>query len=262
MKFLGVDIGGINIDIVLFDKRFEYIGTYSTSSQLKNLKKLIRRIVLKRKIESVGIGAAVWIKEGKIVNAPNLPSLIEIDKEIDGTPILLDNDANCFALFAHGIFHLPNILAITVGTGIGGGIIANGKIYRGNGVAGELGHWFIKGRKKCKCGGLGHLECYFGGWALKKKYKMEVKELMKDKEFIYSTKEFNVFCRAIANAITFLDPSAIVFGGRIGVNLDEKKLKKEIYTYLMPSFNPEIKILPDNLAVAKGACLMAKTNKN
>ena len=256
MKFLGIDIGGTNIDIVIFDRKFRHIATYSTSKHLKNLRDIIKNF-LQHDIKALGIGAAIWIKRGKVVKAPNLPSLFKIYNEINGIPIVIDNDANCFALFAYHKFGYKNMLAITIGTGIGCGIVIDGKIYRGNGIAGEIGHWYIKGRRKCKCNGYGHLECFFSGWALKEKYGKDVKEIMDDKEFIYSTKEFVLFCQAIANATMLMNPSAIIFGGRIGINMNEKKLKDKIYSFMLPDFFPKIKILKDKFAVAKGACLMA-----
>jgi len=81
--------------------------------------------------------------------------------------------------------------------------------------------------------------------------------ILKDKEFIYSIDGFDMFCRSVANAVMLLDPTAVVLGGRIGMQLDEAKLKERIYSYLMPGFTPEIMILRDELAVAKGACLLA-----
>jgi glucokinase/N-acetylglucosamine kinase len=256
MKFLGVDIGGTNIDIVLLSNlSFEPIATYSTNDYLENLSLLLKKLVTKLKVDAVGIGAAVWLRKGKQIKAPNLPFLIDV--EDISTPVFLDNDANCFAIFAHEAFGFPNILAITVGTGIGSGIIANGRVYRGEGIAGEIGHWVVGNDEQCSCGGRGHLECYFSGWSLKEKYGREVKELMEDEEFIYLTEGFNVFCRVVANAVMLLDSTAVVFGGRMGMHFDEKKLEREIYRHLMPSFSPEIKILRDELAVAKGACLLA-----
>jgi glucokinase/N-acetylglucosamine kinase len=55
-----------------------------------------------------------------------------------------------------------------------------------------------------------------------------------------------------------MDFEAVVIGGRIGVRLQEQVLKKRVYSYLMPEFQPEIRILDDELAVAKGAALLAK----
>lgn len=256
MKFLGVDIGGTNTDVVLLDRAFKYIATYPTSDYFENLSELLEKLVGELNIGAIGISAALWLKKGEPIYAPNLPS-IKIEKDV-GVPVFLENDANCFAIFAHEVFRTSNILAITIGTGIGSGIIANGKIYRGEGIAGEIGHWSVGRGKRCTCGGRGHLESYFSGWSLKKRYKKEVKELMKDENFIYSIESFNVFCKSVANAILLLDPATVVFGGRIGMQLDEEKLRDEIYKYLMPGFLPEIKILRDELAAAKGACLMAQ----
>ncbi len=259
MSILGVDIGGTNIDVVLFDgSHYRHVGSYPTSSHFEGLVDLLGKLAVELGVDAVGVGAAVWLKKGKQILAPNLPSSVNLTGEIAGVPVFLDNDANCFAIFAHAYFGFPSILAITVGTGVGSGIIANGKIYRGEGMAGEIGHWVVGGSDECVCGGKGHLECYFGGWSLKKRYGKDAKELMEDEEFIYSIEGFDLFCRSVANAVMLLDSTAVVLGGRIGMRLDEAKLKERIYRYLMPGFSPEIKILKDELAVAKGACLLAK----
>jgi len=254
MRILGIDIGGTNIDCVVFDEDFFHIGTYATSSNIKNFDKFLNKLAEEYSVNAVGIGAALWIKNGEPVLAPNLPEIPEISASF---PVFFENDANCFAIFSHHVFGYENILAITVGTGVGSGIIINGELYIGDGLAGEIGHVVVDSREECHCGGRGHLEAYFGGWALKKRYNRNVKELMANEEFFYSSNEFRLFCREVANAITILDPNAVVIGGRIGMNMDKEKLKDCIYSFLMPQFSPEIEILVDELAVAKGACIMA-----
>ncbi|AEA46838.1 ROK family protein [Archaeoglobus veneficus] len=252
MRILGVDIGGTNIDIVIYDGDFHHVGSYSTSEVFSaGIDSFIEKIAEEVGAVAVGIGAAVWIKGDKPILAPNLPSIPQLDLKI---PAVIENDANCFAVYAHHVFKLPNILAITVGTGIGSGIITNEELYRGDGLAGELGHWFVGGSEECSCGGKGHLEAYFGGRALKNKYG-DVKELVSSGK-VYSLKEFELFCTAVANAVTLLDSSAVVLGGRIGMNLMAEKVKEGIYRHLMPGFTPEVLALKDELAVAKGACLV------
>ncbi len=249
---LGIDIGGSFIDVVsMKNKKFFFISSFPTS--YKNIEKL-HRIVNINKYEKVCVGIAGWIRNGKILNAPNLPFKLSFNFK----NYILENDANCFAFGVSRIFNKKNLLGITVGTGIGMGIILDGKIYRGKGIAGEIGHVIVGGRGKCVCGGKGHLECYFSGWSIKKRYKKDAKELFKKDEFPYD-RNFEIFCKAIANVILIFDIPFIAIGGRIGGRLKEEKIKK-IYEYLPKQFKPEIRVIKDDLMVAKGACLLAKEN--
>ena len=249
---LGVDVGGTNIDIVVFEGDFSHIATYPTKDYVAKLDNLLNELAERYQAKAVGIGFAGWIKKGKIIKAPNI-KLNDFKLELD-VPYVLDNDANCFALYASHVFGFKNLIGVTIGTGIGSGIVVDGKVYRGMGLAGEIGHWFVGGDEVCTCGGRGHLECYFGGWSFKKRGLSAV-ELVESGR-IYELEDFEKLCICIANAIALLDPEAVVFGGRIGGSLYERTLKERIYRYLMPEFRPEIKTLNDPLAVAKGACLM------
>ncbi len=251
---LGVDVGGTNIDIVVFENnKFKHVATYSTKKDFSRLNEILNKLIKDLNIKKIGIGIAGWIKKGKIIKAPNLP-FYNINFDLKA-PFFMDNDANCFALYSAKHFGCKTLIGITVGTGIGTGIVINGKIFKGEGLAGEIGHWVIGGNKICKCGGIGHLECYFSGWIIEEKFGRKVIELFKTGE-IYKIEGFRVFCIAVANAITLLDPEAVVFGGRIGGNINVEKLKNEIYRYLMDGFEPKIFTLNDPLAVAKGACFL------
>ncbi|WP_457549137.1 ROK family protein [Archaeoglobus sp.] len=249
---LGVDVGGTNIDIVAFEKDFSHVATYPTRDYVAKLDKLLNELVERYQAKAVGIGFAGWIRRGKIIKAPNI-KLNDFKLKLD-VPYVLDNDANCFALYASHVLGFKNLIGITIGTGIGSGIVVDGKVYRGEGLAGEIGHWFVGGNEICTCGGRGHLECYFGGWSFKKR-SLNAIELVESGR-IYELEDFEKLCICVANAVTLLDPEAVVFGGRIGSSLNERTLKERIYRYLMSEFRPEIKTLNDPLAVAKGACLM------
>ena len=252
MPFLGVDIGGTNTDIVLLDRDFTHLHHFPTKEIISEIPKLLKD--LEKRYEAKGcIGLAAWIREGRILKAPNLP---RADFDFD----LVENDANCFAFYASKKFGFENMLGITIGTGIGGGIIVSGKIYRGRGLAGEIGHTVVgdEGRA-CVCGGKDHLEAYFGGWAIRKETGKEAKDIFEaDEDVIYKMKGFELLCRQIASVLMLMDFEAVVFGGRIGARLSVDKLKGGIAKYLMPEFMPEIEILEDELAVAKGAALLAK----
>ena len=251
---IGVDVGGTNIDIVAFNGKFEHIATYSTKEHIPRLNEILKDLIEKLKVKAIGIGLAAWIKKGKIVKMPNISGEFRVSLSV---PTILDNDANCFAYYSAKHFGFKNVIGITVGTGIGGGIVLDGRLIRGEGLAGEIGHWFVGGDEECTCGGKGHLEAYFGGWSIKKRFSKPAEDLFKEGS-IYEVEGFKLLCIAVANAITLLDPEAVIFGGRIGGNLDVKILRNEIYRYLMDGFEPEILTLKDPLAVAKGACLLAK----
>ncbi len=251
---LGVDIGGTNIDIVVYDGEFRHVATYPTKETLTKLNEILNDLIERFNVKAVGIGLAAWIKRGKIVKMPNISGKFEISLKV---PFVLDNDANCFALYSAKHFGLKNVIAITVGTGIGSGIVMDGRLIHGEGLAGEIGHWFVGGDEECTCGGKGHLEANFGGWSIRKRFGRDAKDLLEDGS-IYRIEGFKLMCIAVANAITLLDPEAVVFGGRIGGNLDPQILKSEIYRYLMAGFEPEILTLKDPLAVAKGASLLVE----
>ena len=251
---LGVDIGGTNIDIVAFDGDFRHVATYKTKESLAKLNEILDDLIEQFNVKAVGIGLAAWIKRGKIVKMPNISGKFEISLDV---PFVIDNDANCFAYYSAKRFGFKNVIGITIGTGIGSGIVMDGKLIHGEGLAGEIGHWFVGGDEVCTCGGRGHLEANFGGWSIRKRFGRDAKDLFEDGS-IYRIEGFKLMCIAVANAITLLDPEAVVFGGRIGGNLDTRILKSEIYRYLMEGFEPEILTLKDPLAVAKGASILAE----
>lgn len=250
---LGIDIGGSYTDMLLFDgKKFSHYSTFITS--LKNIKEKIDEVIHEREIDFIGIGIAAWFRKGEIVNAPNLP-FKKFNLHIN-LPYIIENDANCFAYGASKILNENDMIGITVGTGIGMGIIVGGKIYRGGGIAGELGHTIIGGNEKCVCGGKGHLECYFSGWSIKKRYGKEGRELFIEGKFPYDENFIN-FCKSIANAILLFDLPVVAIGGRIGGRLDKEKMNK-IYDFLPSHFKPEIKLIKDDFMVAKGACYLTE----
>jgi len=249
---LGLDIGGSYTDFILMEKKFKRLATIPTD--LQEIKKMMRNIRKRHDIEKIGIGIAAWIRNGKILNAPNLP-FKKFDLKID-VPFIMENDANCFAFGASRILNKENLIGITVGTGIGMGIVINGEIFRGDGIAGEIGHTVVGKRGKCVCGGIGHLECYFSGWSIKKRYGKEAKELFEENKFPYD-ENFDLFCRSIANLILLFDIENIAIGGRIGGRLDKRKLNK-IYDFLPKQFKPKIRVIKDDYMVAKGACFLAE----
>jgi glucokinase/N-acetylglucosamine kinase len=261
---LGVDVGGTNIDVVVYDPDkniFHHVETKKTSEILPDFLEYLHRLAIENTARAIGIGAAVWLREREPVFAPNLPDLKQLEclerLRSEDIKIVIENDANCFALFAATSLGVRNLLGITVGTGVGGGIIFDGKIYRGMGMAGEIGHTVVtKNGRVCGCGKKGHLEAYFGGRAFF--YEGKDPENITRNGTIYTTEGFEYFCASIANAIRILDPEVVALGGRIGMNLDVEIVDKCVQKYLPEYYNTEIVTIKDEFAVAKGACLVCK----
>lgn len=186
---IGIDIGGTNIKVALVSKNGDitYSNTIPTRSEMgyeytiNNIKQAITTLMNETKtnksnIEGIGFGfpGQVDYKTGIVKNLPNIPGWTEvpiaqiIEKEF-GIPTKIDNDVRCAALgelnFGAGK-GCENLICITVGTGIGSGIILNGKLVRGaSNAAGEIGHikLFPQGDKLCGCGDYGCLEAYVSG---------------------------------------------------------------------------------------------------
>ena len=133
-----------------------------------------------------GIGVAVAgvldLSSGRIVDSPNLPALSGVNllailqDVFSPAPVHMMNDANAAALgeyFAGAGVGYQSMFMMTLGTGVGGGLIQNGEIWRGaSGMAGEIGHMVVeKNGKPCTCGSRGCLEAYFSGWALERDAK-------------------------------------------------------------------------------------------
>lgn len=238
---VGIDVGGTFTDIVSFDGReFTHIHTLKTAEFLKNPGMV-------EEYSDAVFAIAGWVRNDRVIRTPNIPGFNP--RLFEGRRV--ENDANCFAIYAHHVTGFRNIFAVTLGTGIGSAIIADSKLYRGNGLAAEMGHAFAGGEERCVCGGTGHLETFFSGWVIKKKFGREL-----NREELLRLDGFKVLCAEIARAVLILDPEAIVFGGRISALLEPDDFGL-IYDFLPPEFRPEIMVIKDPLAVAKGAAILA-----
>ena len=198
--FIGIDLGGTNIKVGLIDEKGNILlkdrmKTNTNRDQLEivsDMGKLAIRVIEKYKlevkdIEAVGIGSPGTPDNdtGKLIYANNLPfrnleMRSEIKKVID-LPVYIDNDANVAALaesVAGGAKGASHAVAITLGTGVGGGVVINNRIYSGFNHAGcELGHIVIKsGGELCTCGRHGCFEAYASATALVRETEKAAKE--------------------------------------------------------------------------------------
>ncbi len=181
---VGVDLGGTNIKLgivsqsgkIARDITIETKAEAGPDSAISQMKKGIGEILKgnKKEITGIGIGAAgvVTIEKGIVENPPNIPGwgkvkLGEIIEKEFKIRVHVENDANAAAIgemiFGNGK-NLHSFVMVTLGTGVGGGIIMNRKLFRGEyGAAGEVGHITIEfGGPKCNCGSYGCAETYLG----------------------------------------------------------------------------------------------------
>jgi glucokinase len=194
---IGVDLGGTNIKIGIVSDKGKLVKSISIKTEAdigpkKVITNIIRGVELilvknKLKIQGIGIGCpgVVSTKKGIVENAPNLPGwknvkLGPIIKEKFGYKVHLENDANAAAVgeltFGAGR-KIDSFVMVTLGTGVGGGIVFNKKIFRGEfGAAGEIGHISIDvNGPKCNCGSSGCIEAYAGNSYLKEQIRRELK---------------------------------------------------------------------------------------
>jgi glucokinase len=200
---IGVDLGGTNIKIGIVSDKGKLVKSISIKTEadcgpksvIANIIKGIETILIKNKLKIQGIGigcpGVVSIKKGIVENAPNLPGwknvkLGPIIKEKFGYKVHLENDANAAAIgelmFGSGK-KFDSFVMVTLGTGVGGGIVYNKKIFRGEfGAAGEIGHISIDvNGPKCNCGSTGCIEAYAGNSYLKEQIRSELKDYPESK---------------------------------------------------------------------------------
>jgi glucokinase len=181
---IGVDIGGTKIAAGVVDERGQILSRARRESPATDAEQiettvvaLVRDLAREHNVEAVGIGAAGFVDRARstVLFAPNLawrgePLKADLERRID-LPVVVENDANAAAWgeFAFGAgADVEDLLLVTVGTGVGGGIVLGGQLHRGSGgVAAEIGHIrVVPDGRPCGCGNLGCWEQYASGTAL------------------------------------------------------------------------------------------------
>ena len=200
---------------------------------------------------AIGVGLAGFVdRHGIVRSAPNSAGLIGIDvaarlEERFGVPAVVDNDANCVAVATHALAEpdAQSLIAVTLGTGIGGGIIIGHRLLRGaNGFAGEPGHMIVeRGGALCPCGQCGCWEVYASGSGLERLAREAIEageaeglrqaagsaaelrgEHVTDQLAAGDPEALAIFERyagyvavGLANLLVLLDPEVIVIGGGV-----------------------------------------------
>jgi glucokinase len=180
----GIDVGGTKIAGGIVDdagKILEELRVESPATDAHAIEAAIEELVTELRtrhdIAAVGVGAAGYIDRSRsvVLFAPNL-AWRDLDLKADlesrlGLPVVVENDANAAAWgeFQFGAGHdVDDLLLVTVGTGIGGGVVLDGSLYRGAfGVGAEIGHMrVVPDGIRCGCGNRGCFEMYASGKAL------------------------------------------------------------------------------------------------
>lgn len=193
--YLGIDLGGTEVKVAVVTAEGVICEEARVPNSVVSVPEEICREIINRakamkdfkRLSGTGIGVAGDIdqKLGIVRFSPNLPAWKNANlRKILGhalpKPIIVDNDANAAALGAYWLDakgKVNNLLCITLGTGVGGGIVIDGKLYRGaTGSAGEVGHIpFEPNGPICKCGSRGCIERYLGAPSLSLQAREEVK---------------------------------------------------------------------------------------
>ena len=288
MNKIGIDLGGSKIEGILVDEKYNEITRKRIpTNQEKGYESIINSVIsliqdLKADLDTVSIGVCtpgtISKKTGLLKNS-NTQCLIgkpikdDIEKIIEHA-ISIENDANCFALAEATLGSAQNydvVFGVIMGTGVGGGIIMNKKIYNGRtNIAGEWGHHtLIPNGNSCYCGKNGCVETYISGPALEKKWqemsgKSEsvlniVKNLSTDSGKKWKKEFLENFGTALANVIDILDPDAIVLGGGLSnISFLYDEGKKIVYDKVFNDLvdTPILKNKLGDSAGVFGACLI------
>lgn len=301
---IGVDIGGTNIKygIVSSSGKIQISGidrcekTSGRQGVLLNFRKMIDSLLIdckaffKFKINSIGIGVpgTVDVSKGKIVGIPpNLPFMADLSlkkylSRFYSYPIYVDNDANVMALAEYRFGAAKgyrNCICLTLGTGIGSGIILNGRLFRGSSFVGpEFGHTTICYEGiKCHCGNYGCVEMYSSEPAMLKRakellkknpgsilYKLSQGDLnrLKAKDLFFAEKSKDKVAdkvieetayylgTALSSAVNLFNPEIIVIGGGVALSAGRnffRMIEKEIKMRAFPSATKNLKIVKAKL---------------
>lgn len=258
---MGLDLGGTNIKSVLLDARslkvivkrqiptLAHLGSGAVIKIMAGEIGYLLSVAGSKNIDvaAIGMGSAGLVNRGTVRNSPNLPGwqgavplarLLKKELPDLKIPLAIDNDANCFVLaeaFCGAAKGFQYVVGLTMGTGVGGGIVVGGKLYRGaTGGAGELGHTSIKyDGPRCLCGNRGCLEAIVGANAIIARYgALNSKFKIQNSKFTVA----DISARArkgepaatktlaqtgtllgvgLANYVNIFNPQAIVIGGGV-----------------------------------------------
>ena len=284
---IALDVGGSKITTCLVDEKGKIIEgerrltgvhkgknavLYNIISEIENMMNRNKNI----KIKGIGIGMPGFINsKGKIVFMPNVPLVgFNIVKHIQKKfkcPVAVENDANCFALgeYSFGRHKSEVMLGLIIGTGVGCGIVSNGRLISGcNGGAGEIGHNLLDNsadqlvvknndfESVCSGPNISRRYAEVSGKDITPKQVFTVKDSAARKEI---DKEYLCLGKLLGSMVNTLNPDTIVLGGSVSKSIDTSRLKKEIAKFSIPFSAKLVKIKQsklDDIAGVLGAAAL------
>lgn len=284
-KVLAIDVGGTKLSYAIINEKGEFLSEVKKTSTAKNIEELVqtfKNIIAENENEidmtAFATAGAVNIENTKVDSStPNLPKgYNDIDfSTLSSKPVFVENDANAAAWAEYKVGSAigeDNNITITLGTGVGGGFIVDGKLLRGkSGRGGEVGSMKINGRGRvCTCNRKDCWESYASGTGLKytaeeiaetdpifstsifkNKQPKDVTTYdiiagLKDNDE-YSIKVFNIWKQdlitGLINITNIFDPETIVISGGMGEFIDTKEIENAV--------NNEIVVSPIKIKLAK-----------
>lgn len=284
-KALALDVGGTKIYNAIINENGEIISEiekHATPKTFDEIKKTFIEIIKKHEndvdVIAFSTCGAVNNQNSKILGStgniakgyPQMPFL-----ELSTKPVFVENDANCAAWAEHEIgasVNCPTSVMITLGTGVGGGIIIDNKLLKGqNGAAGEM-HFkmYSDKRRKCTCGSWDCFEIYASGTGL----KITAQEMLKDQNVTTydvmngvknkNQKMLDVYHRweeYITNGIIGLanifDPDCVVLSGSLAQFVETDKVEKIVNQEICTTPTRVVKATAGNYSGMIGAALLA-----
>lgn len=294
--YIGIDVGGTSVKWGIVDNQLNIVekSSFPTNKEsdialLQDICAIINEKKKKYTFDFVGMGTPGFVDSvnGVIKGSSNTPfkntRAAEIITKLTGLKAYVDNDANCAAYgeFCASGASLKNVVMLTLGTGVGGGIIIDGKLFSGSsGKGGELGHMIIAhGGKKCTCGRNGCLEAYASVTALIKMFrerlekdgsiggvKLTPEEIDGKRIFDIASTNNKVACELLDEYFSYLasgidtienifDPEMIVLAG--GITNEKETLMKHLTPHIRPDWNIQISQLGNDAGFI-GAALLGK----
>jgi glucokinase len=315
----GIDLGGTKIQTVVVDERFTVLGQERTPTPTKGgpaevaaaMAATVRGAAEAAETEpaelsSIGVGSPGDVDDaaGTVTGARNLPGwegsfpLATALSDDLGPPVSLGNDVNVATMAeatlgaAQGF---QSMLGVFWGTGVGGGIVLDGKLWLGRDAAGEIGHMVVKvGGAKCPCGRHGCMEAYAGRGAMETRARELARKGEQTDLFAIMEKRgrtrltSGIWARAlvrqdpmavrlieraiealgagVASAVNLLDVEVVILGGGLGVRLGDpyrKRLEHAMLPHVFADNRPPPVLLAQlgDLGGAIGAALLASESE-
>lgn len=287
-KALAIDIGGTKISHTIIDengKILEKIEKHSTPKDFEELKSLLKNTILKHEneVDAIGIATAGAVNNENSKVISSTANLVKgyntLDfKSLSTKPVFIENDANSAAWAEHVLGASKNCsysVMATLGTGVGGGIILNNKLFKGkSGGAGEM-HFkmYPDKRRQCTCGAWDCFEAYASGTGL----KLTAEEMLNDKEVTTydvidgihkgNEKMKHVFDRwqndilvGLVGLANLFDPDCIVLSGSMAEFVDTEFLEQGVNSQIVTAPTKVYKATTGNYAGMIGVSLLALKN--